>query len=106
MPGVEEEVPGVVMPEVVAGVVAGEAGVVVAKVARVGAGVVPGELPERLGEGKEGSSRGAPPPQPQFPTRPSPGSRGGKTKQLQEQRTQELKRESSVERIARMRPGK
>ena len=72
VPGVEEEVPGVVMPEVVAGVVAGEAGVVVAKVAGVGARVVPGELPERLGEGKEGSSRGAPPPQPQFPTPPQP----------------------------------
>ena len=35
-------------------------------------GVVPGELAKRLGEGKEGSSRGAPPPQPQFPTPPQP----------------------------------
>ena len=66
VPGVEEEVPGVVMPEVVAGVVAGEAGVVVAKVAGVGARVVPGELPERLGEGKEESLRGPPRPSPIF----------------------------------------
>ena len=45
---------------------------VVAEVAKVVAEVVPGELPERLGEGKEGSRRGVPPPQPQFLPPPQP----------------------------------
>ena len=75
-------------------------------------GVVAGELPKRLEEGKEGtSSRGAPLPKPQFLTPPQPreprgAKKGEETKQPQEQRTQELKRGSSAERIAKMKPGK
>ena len=75
VPGVVEEVPGVVMPQVVAG----EAGVVVAKVAGVeGQGGARGAARE-TGGGKGGKQQGgAPSPAPISDPAPAQGAEGGK----------------------------